>query len=200
MNVVPCLGQPNWLFCWSTAFMAQSRAEGKVARASPVDGREWRGGIFSGWSLQADKLFHFFLCPFRTYGGVLVCNASQQWNPVARIWLDSLPPFQTAFADSEQVSAADVGLTGDIQFLQHVPFTSSIASPSAAISLNKTGRERARKKYSKKAACYACFQQQASGQAFAGPSRFWLCATSWPTCKVNGKQSETIYHLNLCVM
>lgn len=47
------------------------------------------------------------------------------------------------------MSAADGGLTGDIQFLQHAPFSSTIASPSASISLNKTGRERARRKYSK---------------------------------------------------
>lgn len=58
--------------------MAWSRAEGKVARARPVDGREWRGSLFSGWSLQADKLLHSVLCLFRAYGGTLVCNASQQ--------------------------------------------------------------------------------------------------------------------------
>lgn len=58
--------------------MAQSRAEGKAGRSSPVDGREWRGSIFSGWSLQADKLSYFVLCPFRTYGGALLCNTSQQ--------------------------------------------------------------------------------------------------------------------------
>lgn len=91
-----CLALGCQFGCFTGALPSWQRvvAGGKVifqvARVSPVDSREARGGIFSGLSFQADKLLHFVLCPFRMYGGTLVYNTSQQWNPAARLWLDSL--------------------------------------------------------------------------------------------------------------
>lgn len=58
--------------------MAEGKVIFQVARGSSGNSREVRGSIFSGLSFQADKLLQFVLCSFRTYGGTLVYNTSQQ--------------------------------------------------------------------------------------------------------------------------